>query len=386
MSGKEIFCEQELLGGRTLLIPYGCYQLANETPGYKTHVGFSVREDERQWPNFEFDEQALLNEQSYSFLHGFSLALTLAAIRSRLFPGMECRGIAYPFEYAARRGDELFNGSVLRMVERQIPDGKESHWIEIGGQGGRWSSSLASDFIAKRNTLVELDIFDLDLLRRGSLDFPISIYEEDEFRVRYIQADAHKLDTYAERLDLPKYDVALLMNLTDVLYDPFSIFFQLWQQLKPGGVLIIGESYGAVELPLWGEGNKERLQELAVGGRDDRDFGKLYQLWRQQEQKMLATFPKGDFFYDSSSPNADYASISRALYELPSYLPRFSFSRVLKALGFKADLIGGRRAWAYAVIKDKEENPFELPILGIGRRYFHVNEYVFPQVFRVFRV
>ncbi len=327
--------------------------------------------------------QIIIPAHAYSYLHAFNLAGSLAAIESMDFPGMKANGIAYPFEYSVHDESQRLNRDVVSII-KEVSKKPDVHFLEIGGQEGSWGRELQS--MAALNSLqFRPTVIDLDLTRRWSDRYHRGFGNKHP-GTTYIQADAHHLTELYKSGYFKRPDVIAMINVEDVIYDPFEVFRQAWDLLPVSGILLTGTSHSSVDLPMTTFVSGYYQESLEYGYR--RKLSKDTHQWLAANKKLLRLIPQTPFIYKSGETqnSPDIENISTELYAHPSSTPyRSEIDTTLTRMGYRVlSAYGGRHGKIHALVKQRgDTNPFtKFTVAGISRGYFHVDEYVFPQIHR----
>lgn len=342
----------------------------------------------------------VLKERVYQYMEPYSIALALAALRSRDYPGMDADGIAYPFEYSSMNRRRRLD----RQVAIELAEGRRSdsdiRVLEIGGQEGRWMNYVFNIQYSEQSLysyggypLYDVPpefhhtIIDLDLRRRFRDRFPRT---EEKIHKLYIQGDGHRMVNIIDYLGIPKFDMVAMMNVHDVIFDPFQILRNSWDLLKPKGLIVIGSINGfSLEMPFVPFQNSSPLEDFARYY-SPRDFKYFKERFNRGNRDLRRAVPEKSFVYASFDRShlldPILIKIGRILNESPDINFDFSLAAVLRSLGYSAEEIADYNGQGVVTIIKKRVkdavNPFSLfTAWGIISRYFHVGEYRFPQVF-----
>lgn len=330
----------------------------------------------------------ICSPHQYRFLHAFNLATTLAAIVSDDFPGMKANGIAYPFEYSTDKPDRIFDQKIVAEIAETAEDlhRENLHILEIGGQEGFWFESLKS--IAQQSDLgLTTTILDLDLQRR-SINKSYRQHPSLD-PVTFLQTDAHHLRDLSNNHLLKKPDLISMINLEEVVFDPFSILEQAWDILPNNGRLMVGTSFFNINLPFTlFVGNEYSEDGKEFKGYKDKASEAFNHLHQKSRALVSQINERQSFIYNSTMKHdqtGQIAEISRLVSDLGNFIHKSNLSATLRLFGYDAKEVKGDRKNIMCILRKNhwKTNPFKkFHVAGFSRDLFHVNEYFFPQVHR----
>lgn len=356
-------------------------------------IPFTVAESKNPFPKTNLGAGSWMNEPQYRKLQAISLAATLQILGKGFFGG---RGghVVYPFEYSYEHPDEKLDSEIINDINESSPRGETVKLLEIGGQQGKHLATI----IARAAPPVKATILDLDLTRRDLDSYPDISALPSGKELKYIQGDAQRFAENCKIWGIPESDIILVSNLLHVAFDSFGILAQAWDNLKPGGSLIMSQLGLYINVPLWLDTDNTKLAAelahtfgMAPGGiyRSYEDLKKWKAEWHDQHAKFLRSLPKNEFIFDSQKDN-ESRMIKRFLAEydeLPDSYPQFDLGKILQKMGYEVKMQNAtyENSQYQSVIRVKKrtnDNPFDrFMILGMGKT-ISMDNITIPQIYR----